>query len=193
MTTDPRAPKNATEATRAANAVLAARLPLDDDADFTRAERGLLRRARDEETRPEEALETVNPSLWRQARLNALHGLYEVTDGVYRVRGYDLANVTFIRGKRGWIVVDPLTAAETAAPALRTLREHFADERPVTAVVYTHCHVDHFAGIRGVVTDEDIAGDAVRLIGPESFLEHTVAEELELPPSLADEFFLRDY
>ncbi|SEM60929.1 alkyl/aryl-sulfatase [Streptacidiphilus jiangxiensis] len=176
MTTDPR--KNATEATRKAHAALAARLPLADDTDFARAQRGLLRRTGDVEVLPTEPPETVNPSLWRQARLNALHGLYEVTDGVYQVRGYDLANVTFVRGADGWIVVDPLTAAETAAAALATLREHFADERPVTAVIYTHCHVDHFAGIRGVVTDEQVASGAVRVIGPEGFLEHAVSENV---------------
>ena len=175
---DPCAPKSATAATRAAHAALAARLPLHDDADFARAERGLLRRTGEAEALPVEAPETVNPSLWRQARLNALDGLYEVTDGVYQVRGYDLANVTFIRGTRGWVVVDPLTAAETAAAALRTLREHFGDERPVTAVVYTHCHVDHFAGIRGVLPDERAASGEVRIIGPEGFLEHAVAENV---------------
>nr|WP_207892062.1 alkyl sulfatase dimerization domain-containing protein [Streptacidiphilus pinicola] len=182
MTRDPaadaRAPKPATEATRKAHAALAARLPLDDDADFARAERGLLRRGVEAEVLPTAAPGTVNPSLWRQARLNALAGLFEVTEGVYQVRGYDLANVTFVRGARGWIVVDPLTAAETAAAALRTLREHFADGRPVTAVVYTHCHVDHFAGIRGVVTDEQVASGEVRIIGPEGFLEHAVSENV---------------
>ncbi|MEZ0070134.1 alkyl sulfatase BDS1-like metallo-beta-lactamase superfamily hydrolase [Streptacidiphilus sp. MAP12-20] len=195
MSTDPRAPKGATEATRKAHAELAARLPLADTADFVRAERGLLARTEEDAilnafgvpawdftasralAATPEAPETVNPSLWRQARLNAAHGLYEVTEGIYQVRGYDLANITFVRGESGWIVIDPLTAAETAAAALAAVDAHFG-ERPVTAVVYTHCHVDHFAGIRGVVSDEDVASGRVRLIGPEGFLQHAVSENV---------------
>ncbi|MEY9849782.1 alkyl sulfatase BDS1-like metallo-beta-lactamase superfamily hydrolase [Streptacidiphilus sp. BW17] len=195
MTTDPRAPKGASEATRAAHSALAARLPLDDRADFDRAERGLLTRTEDDAilnafghpswdfaanralAATPAAPDTVNPSLWRQARLNAAHGLYEVTEGIYQVRGYDLANITFVRGEAGWIVIDPLTAAETSAAALAAVTAHFG-ERPVTAVVYTHCHVDHFAGIRGVVTDEDVVSGRVRVIGPEGFLQHAVSENV---------------
>ena len=92
--------------------------------------------------------DTVNPSLWRQARLNLNHGLFKVTAGVYQVRGFDISNITFIEGETGYIVIDPLTSAEPAAAALALMREHRGD-KPVTAVIYTHSHVDHYGGVRG--------------------------------------------
>jgi alkyl sulfatase BDS1-like metallo-beta-lactamase superfamily hydrolase len=194
--TGPRAPKGATEATRRVHAALAAKLPLATErADAERAERGLLARTGQDAilnaaglpswdfagyryiSGTEQAPETVNPSLWRQARLNAAHGLYRVVDGVYQVRGYDLANITFVRGATGWIVIDPLTAAETSAAALAAVNAELG-ERPVTAVIYTHCHADHFAGIRGVLGEQQQAEGRVRIIGPEGFLQHAVSENV---------------
>ena len=90
----------------------------------------------------------MNPSLWRQAKLNGLHGLFQVAEGIYQVRGYDVSNMTWIRGKTGWIVVDPLTSVETATAALALARKHLGDD-PIVAVIFTHSHVDHFGGIEG--------------------------------------------
>jgi len=207
-----------TRATAEANAAAAERLPLEDPRDFEAARRGLV--ARDEEVVVEgpegrtvwdlrdydfvegEAPESVHPSLWRQARLNGIHGLFEVVPGIHQVRGYDLANMTLIEGESGWIVVDPLTAEETARAALDLARRHLG-ARPVSAVIYTHSHVDHFGGIAGVLPDaatgEDgnapaaesreaaakggDSGDAsaqtnVRIIAPADFLHEATSENV---------------
>ncbi|HEY8616480.1 alkyl/aryl-sulfatase [Phenylobacterium sp.] len=120
---------------------------------------------------------SVNPSLWRQAQLLSKHGLFKVTDGVWQVRGFDIANVTFVAGRTGWIVIDPLTAAETARAALDLANEKLG-ARPVLAVIYTHSHVDHFGGARGVLPAD--AGEAakVQVIAPAGFLEHAVSENI---------------
>ena len=115
--------------------------------------------------------DTANPSLWRQGQLCARQGLYAVTDGIYQVRGLDLSNMTLVEGEQGVIVIDPLISAETAAAALNLYRAHRGD-RPVTAVIYTHSHVDHFGGVQGVVADE------VPILAPAGFLEHAVSENV---------------
>jgi alkyl sulfatase BDS1-like metallo-beta-lactamase superfamily hydrolase len=120
--------------------------------------------------------DTVNPSLWRQARLTALHGLFEVTPGIYQVRGFDISNVTFVEGERGLIVIDPLTSAEPAAAALKLMRAHRGD-KPVTAVIYTHSHVDHYGGVRGVLSEADIAA-GLPIIAPEGFLRAAISENV---------------
>ena len=187
-------PKDATAATRAANAALLAALPAEDGADFERASRGFI------DTLPDARVEvggrvawdlspfafereadcppTVNPSLWRQARLNLNHGLFKVTEGVYQVRGFDISNVTFIEGDAGFVVIDPLTTAEPAAAALALMRKHRGD-KPVTAVIYTHSHVDHYGGVLGVLSEADIAAGA-RIIAPEGFLAEAVSENVLL-------------
>lgn len=185
--------KPATRATREANAAVAERLPLDDPQDFEFADRGFLGSRKEpcihgadggvlwdlERFRFVDgpAPDTVNPSLWRQAKLNARHGLFEVTDGIYQVRGFDLANVTFIRGKTGWIVIDPLTCAETARAALDLVDEKLG-KRPVHTVIYTHSHVDHFGGVRGIVSEEDVRAGNVAIVAPEGFLEAAVSENV---------------
>ena len=93
--------------------------------------------------------ETVNPSLWRQAGFNAQHGLYEVCDGIWQVRGFDISTVTFIQGDTGWVVIDPLTTSETSSAAYELVTEHLG-QRDVTAVIYTHSHLDHYGGILGL-------------------------------------------
>ncbi|HMQ28167.1 MAG TPA: MBL fold metallo-hydrolase, partial [Acidimicrobiales bacterium] len=182
---------DATEATAAANAAVAASLPLADEADFERARRGLLAEApaqagaaglpvwdRDRYAFVEgDAPDSVNPSLWRQARLNGIAGLFEVCDGFYQVRGLDLSNITFIRGETGWVVIDPLTAAETASAALALANEHLG-ERPVVAVIYTHSHVDHFGGVRGVVDEADVTAGKVPILAPEGFLHAAISENV---------------
>ena len=123
-----------------------------------------------------DAPSSVNPSLWRQAKLNGVHGLFQVTEGVYQVRGYDISNMTLIRGQSGWIVVDPLTARETAAAALAFARLHLGDA-PIVAVIFTHSHVDHFGGIAGVLPDEaSLRG--VRIVAPRGFVEEATQENV---------------
>ncbi|QRP44888.1 alkyl/aryl-sulfatase [Amycolatopsis sp. FDAARGOS 1241] len=119
----------------------------------------------------------MHPSLWRQAQLVALHGLYKVTEGIYQVRGLDLSNLTLVEGRDGVVVIDPLISAETAAAALRLYREH-RGERPVTAVIYTHSHVDHFGGVRGVVDGADVESGCVPVLAPQGFLHHAVVENV---------------
>ena len=117
--------------------------------------------------------DTANPSLWRQGQLNCRHGLYEVTDGIYQVRGFDLSNMTLVESDHGVIVIDPLVSQETAAAALALYRTHRGD-RAVTAVIYTHAHIDHFGGVLGVVD----ADTEVPILAPEHFLEHAVSENV---------------
>ncbi len=122
--------------------------------------------------------DTIHPSLQRQAVLNMAYGLYEVMPGkIYQVRGYDLANITFIKGKTGWLIFDPLTAKETAAAALKFINEQLG-ERPVTAVIYSHSHADHFGGVRGVVDEADVLSGKVPVIAPVGFMDHAVSENV---------------
>jgi alkyl sulfatase BDS1-like metallo-beta-lactamase superfamily hydrolase len=121
-----------------------------------------------------EAPDTVNPSLWRQARLNGNHGLFEVVPGIHQLRGYDVSNMTLIEGRSGWIVVDPLTTRETAAAAIALARRHLGD-RPVSAVIFTHSHVDHFGGIEGVLPPGPVA---VPIVAPDGFMEEATSENI---------------
>ncbi len=122
--------------------------------------------------------DSIHPSLQRQAILNMEYGLYEVVpDKIYQVRGYDLANISFIKGNTGWIIFDPLTAKETAAAALKFINEQLG-ERPVVAVVYSHSHADHFGGVRGVVDEADVRSGKVKVIAPVGFMDHAVAENV---------------
>jgi alkyl sulfatase BDS1-like metallo-beta-lactamase superfamily hydrolase len=120
---------------------------------------------------------TVNPSLWRQGRLNNIAGLFEVTPSIFQVRGMDISNVTFVSGETGWIVIDPLTSEETARAALALVNEHLG-ERPVRAVIYTHSHTDHFGGIHGVVSDDDVNSGRVAVIAPHGFLDAAISENV---------------
>ncbi|MDA2811744.1 MBL fold metallo-hydrolase [Nocardiopsis sp. RSe5-2] len=125
---------------------------------------------------------SANPSLWRQSQLCARQGLYEVTDGVYQVRGLDLSNMTLVEGDTGVIVIDPLVSNETAAAALALYRAH-RGERPVTGMVYTHSHVDHFGGAEGVVPPGN--PDGVPILAPEGFAEHAIAENVYAGTAMA--------
>ena len=191
---DQRQPKPATQHTKAANAAVESMLPFADRTSFDDAARGFIATLepltikRDSghiaydlshfQFLQEDAPATVNPSLWRQAQLNAQHnGLFEVTDGLYQVRSFDIANMTLIRGDNGWIIVDPLTAAESAAAALALANKHLG-ERPVTGVIITHSHVDHFAGILGVVNAEQVASGEVPVIAPEHFVDEALSENV---------------
>ena len=121
--------------------------------------------------------DSIHPSLQRQAILNMNYGLYEVIPGIYQVRGYDLANISFIKSKTGWIIFDPLTAKETAKAALDFINEKLG-KRPVVAVVYSHSHADHFGGVRGVVEEADVRSGKVKIIAPVGFMDHAVSENV---------------
>jgi alkyl sulfatase BDS1-like metallo-beta-lactamase superfamily hydrolase len=168
-------------------------LPFDDTRDFEDADRGFLgalepcvitaadgRVVWDNDVYDflgGEAPPSVHPSLWRQSALVAKQGLYEVVEGIYQVRGLDLSNVTFIEGDTGVIVIDPLVCTETAAAALALYRRHRGD-RAVTAVIYTHSHVDHFGGVLGVTTQADVDAGKVPVLAPEGFIGHAVQENV---------------
>ena len=122
--------------------------------------------------------QSIHPSLQRQAVLNMAYGLYEVVPGrIYQVRGFDLANISFIKGDTGWIVFDPLTAKETARAALAFINEKLG-KRPVLGVVYSHSHVDHFGGVRGVVDEADVISGKVKVIAPEGFMQAAIEENV---------------
>lgn len=124
-----------------------------------------------------EAPASVNPSLWRQASINNINGLFKVTDRIYQVRGYDLANMSIIEGDSGWIIVDPLTAKETSAAALALAREHLG-EKPIVAVIFTHSHIDHFGGIFGVISEQQYNAGDIRIIAPVGFMDEATSENI---------------
>ena len=123
------------------------------------------------------APDTANPSLWRDTQLNNIYGLFRVTDGIYQVRGYDMANITFIEGETGWIVVDPLMSVECSRVALQLVKDNLGD-RPIHAVIYSHSHVDHFGGVRGVINEDDVLAGKVQVIAPEGFEEYAISENI---------------
>lgn len=182
-----------TEFTIKANRAVRDSLPLDDPQDFEDARRGLIATEPNlVVSRPKgrpawdmtaydfiqgEAPDTVNPSLWRQAKLNNIHGLFEVTKGIYQVRSYDLSNLTIIEGKTGWIVVDPMTAMETTAAALELAKKHL-EPKPVVAIIHTHSHIDHYGGVLSVVSPGDVTSGKVRIIAPEGYLEEAISENV---------------
>ncbi len=122
--------------------------------------------------------DSVHPSLTRQSKLNMNYGLYEVTDGIYQVRGLDLSDISFVRGKRGWIVIDPLLSAETARAAWELFQEHRGEGLPVTAIIYSHSHADHWGGVRGIVDEEDVRSGKVAIYAPRDFMDHTISENV---------------
>jgi alkyl sulfatase BDS1-like metallo-beta-lactamase superfamily hydrolase len=188
-------PGSASEYTLAAYARALSELPFEDREDFEDARRGLIATVpnlvlRDERGRivwdmdsyafvhsQAESPDTVHPSLWRLAQLNGMHGLFEVVPGIYQVRGYDLSNMTLVEGRRGVIVIDPLISMECAAAALALYRS-YRGERPVSAVIYTHSHVDHFGGVKGVVSEDAVQAGVVPVWAPAGFLEHAVSENV---------------
>ncbi len=186
----PSGPRTPTEFTAEANS--AAAVSFDDPGDFERASRGLVAQIDDGRVtmgdhvvfdvarhafvnESAEAPPSVHPSLWRQAQLNVHHGLFEVTDGVWQVRGYDIANITFLEGTDGWLIIDPLTTRPSAAAAL-DLANRTLGARPVRAIIYTHSHADHFGGVLGVTDADAVANGDVEIVAPEGFLEEVVSE-----------------
>lgn len=173
-------------------------LPFSDTRDFDDARRGLIatpdaltitgKNGNSVWNMPQydfvqgEAPASVNPSLWRQAQLNNIHGLFEVTPGIYQLRGFDLANMTLIRGQSGWIVVDPLTAKETARVAfdfaLQHLSARYPGEQRISAIVFTHSHIDHFGGTLGLLSQQDIQQQNIPVIAPVGFMEEATSENM---------------
>lgn len=121
--------------------------------------------------------DSVHPSLNRISVLNMNYGLYEVIPGIYQVRGFDLSDISFVRGRTGWIV-DPLTAAETARAALSLFQRHVGKGLPITAVIYSHSHGDHWGGVRAVVDEADVRAGKVAIIAPRDFMQHTISENV---------------
>ncbi len=177
--------------------LVARSLPPEDGEDFADAQRGFIGTVPDAEVRradgtgvwnlraygfldEAEAPGTVHPGLWRQARLNRGHGLFQVTERIFQVRGFDIANITFVETDTGVIAIDALTCAETAAAALALYRRHRDPEgrRALRAVVYTHSHADHFGGVHGLVDEAEVRAGRVMVIAPAGFLHHAVAENV---------------
>ncbi|MFV0279304.1 MAG: alkyl/aryl-sulfatase [Rhodoblastus sp.] len=129
------------------------------------------------------APDSVNPSLWRIAQLNRRHGLFEVREGVYQVRGLDIANMTIVEGKTGIVVIDTLTCVEAGRAALALYRAHRGD-RPVKAVIYTHTHADHFGGVKGVIDEADVKAGKIAVIAPNLFMENAVSENVIAGPAM---------
>ncbi|MGE5159152.1 MAG: alkyl/aryl-sulfatase [Gemmatimonas sp.] len=192
--------KEASVAVVAQHQAMLKALPFGDTADFDDASRGFLGTIENAKiTSPQgrvvwsleaydflsdiEAPATVNPSLWRQARLNMQHGLFEVVPGVYQVRGLDIANMTLIEGDTGVIVVDTLTSIEGARAAMELYFKH-RGPRPVAAVIFTHTHTDHWGGARGVLGEDLLAAGKVPIIAPNLFMEHAVSENIIAGPAM---------
>ena len=186
--------KDATEATRAANRAAFADVPLADKRSFDDARRGFVEALGDklivrddgrlvwtlagyEFLGTEQAPDTVHPGLWRHARVNMANGLYKVTDRVHQLRGFDVSNMTIIEGDTGLIVIDPLISTEVAKAALVLYRKHVS-QKPVVAVIYTHSHIDHFGGVRGVANSDDVAAGRVTIWAPAGFMAAAVGENV---------------
>jgi len=193
--------KPASEATVAAQRSVAAQLPAEDGRDLDFADRGFMGTLSDpiitnKDGKPVWNLgaydwmadgkspDTVNPSLWRHMGLLRKHGLYALTDNVWQVRGFDVSNMTVIKGQTGWIIIDPLTSRDTAAAALKLVNEKLG-ARPVTAVIYSHSHGDHFGGVRGIINEADVKAGKVAIIAPEHFLAETASENVMAGPAMS--------
>ncbi|WP_275545299.1 MULTISPECIES: alkyl/aryl-sulfatase [unclassified Pseudomonas] len=191
--------KPATEITQQRNQAWLQRLPFENRADFESARRGLIEPftgvVENADGKPvwnrmaynfldgNDAPASVNPSLWRIAQLNNIAGLFEVRERVYQIRGMDLSNMTVIEGDSGLIIIDPLISTETARAGLELYYKH-RPRKPVLAVIYSHSHVDHFGGVRGVIDEADVQAGKVKVIAPEGFYEHAVSENVLAGPAM---------
>jgi alkyl sulfatase BDS1-like metallo-beta-lactamase superfamily hydrolase len=188
------AARDAEPATKVANAAMAAKLPFSDTHDFEAAKRGLIAPVPNGVIKAasgamlwnlgeyafidgELAPVTVNPSLWRMARLNLANGLFKVTERLYQLRGFDIANLTVIEGETGLILIDPLTVAESSRAALELYYAH-RPRKPVVAVIYTHSHIDHYGGVRGVIDEADVKAGKVAVVAPDGFMEAISGENV---------------
>lgn len=187
--------KPATAQTKEANDALYSQLPFADKTDFANAHKGFIAPLPQELIKGEQgnvvwnpqqyafikegekAPDTVNPSLWRQSQLINIGGLFEVTDGVYQIRNLDLSNMTIMEGKEGITVIDPLVSAETAKVGMDLYYKN-RGKKPVVAVIYTHSHVDHYGGVRGVVDEADVKSGKVKVYAPAGFMKEAVSENI---------------
>lgn len=190
----PAAPKPATAATERANAAVRDMVAAFDKRDFDNATRGKLAELSDPLVKAADgrvvwdtrrfdfvmggAPATANPSLWRMQQLNHAQGLFKVADGIYQIRGYDIANMTLVEGQTGWIVIDTMLTEDMSRAGLKLARDTLKSNKPVVAVIYTHSHADHFGGVRGVVDEADVRSGKVKLIAPAEFMEHAIAENV---------------
>lgn len=187
-------PKPPTSFTQAAQEQVRQSLPFSDRADFDRVEKGLIKRPENLVIKNEDGtvawqlggydflkaardVASVNPSLMRQAQLNLSYGLFKVTDGIYQVRGFDLANTTFIEGKTGWIVIDTLTTPATSRAAYALVSQELG-QKPIRAIIYSHAHIDHFGGVKGLVSQEQVDKGEVQIIAPKGFMEAAIKENV---------------
>ncbi len=186
-------PKDATPSTVKLNAEVLKALPFDDKQDFEDARRGFIGTVPDlvvkradgvvcwdmksyDFINGKDAPATVNPSLWRVAQINNMHGLYKVTDNIYQVRGFDISNMTILEDEKGIVVIDPLISTETAKAAIELYYAH-RPKKPVLAVIYTHSHTDHYGGVHGVIGDHPEPGK-VKIVAPDHFMEEVVSENV---------------
>ncbi len=170
-------------------------LPFADKRDFEEQKKGLIATMKDLKIKADaghvvwdmerfqflgkqDEFDSIHPSLLRQSVLNNNYGLYEVIPGIYQVRGFDLSDITFVRGKTGWIVIDPLVSAEPVRAAWKLFQEHIGNGLPVSAVIYSHSHADHWGGVRGIVNEADVRSGKIPVIAPRNFMEHTIAENV---------------
>lgn len=193
-------PKPASAATIAAQAAMRASLPKDDGSDEAFAAKGFIATRTDPIIRDKNgkpvwnldayawmkgaAPDTVNPSLWRHMGILRKHGLFKLSDGVWQVRGFDVSNMTVIAGKTGWILIDPLTNRETSAAAMELVNQQLG-QKLVIAVIYTHSHADHFGGIRGIVSPDDVKAGKVAILAPEHFTEEAASENVIAGPAMS--------
>ncbi|MBA3097947.1 MBL fold metallo-hydrolase [Salmonella enterica] len=189
--------KDATQYTQQINQQYIKNLPFSDRQDFADAQRGFIAPLPDHgilnntDGKPyyraddykfdinASAPQTINPSLWRQSQLNGISGLFKVTDRMYQVRGQDISNITFIEGKTGLIVIDPLVTAGAAKASLDLYYQN-RPHRPIVAVIYTHSHTDHYGGVKGIVSEEEVKSGKVKIIAPEGFMEEAISENVLL-------------
>lgn len=187
-------PKDATNITKSINKAFLTKLPFSNTEDFEDAKRGFIAGLPDGNVKLTDGTvvwdlnkyaflkddtvpDTVNPSLWRIAQLNMNNGLFKVTDRIYQIRGFDLSNMTIIEGDTGIIVIDPLISKEVAHAGLEL---YYANrpQKPVLAVLYTHSHVDHYGGVKGVVSEDDVNSGKIHIIAPAGFLEESISENV---------------
>lgn len=170
-------------------------LPFDDTQDFDEVAKGLIAEMPNRQIASDtggvawdrgafdfldeqDDFDSIHPSLMRISKLNQNYGLYEVIPGIYQVRGFDLSDISFVRGKTGWIAIDPLVSAETARAAWELFSEHKGEGLPITAVIYSHSHGDHWGGVNGIVSREDVDAGRVEIIAPRDFMQHTISENV---------------
>jgi len=185
--------KDATSYTSKANNDLLKYLPFSDQTDYENARKGFIATIDEGVIKLDngqisysmeqfdfikgDAPAEANPSLWRQSELNSINGLFKVSDNIYQIRGFDLANMTLVKGKSGWIIIDPLTVPATSKAAMELVDEQLG-KMPIKAVIFSHSHIDHFGGVKGIISDEEVKSGAVKIYAPKGFFENSISENV---------------